>query len=347
MKETDNRLIDWAIQETKAKYRNEVSLLLTHDTYCLDEDKHVRYVNTIISDARPYVGLARTFIINGIGYDFNQVSWASFERDAEAKGYYTTVLAEADIAYAKNEADKQRFLYLRAKLFANLADAAYMYERGLEWLSKAMEVYKDMMFNDTFPGARLAAGMISQYLATAVACFNQTYFSGMGHLDALCKMTALPDDFIAMYQRVKFLHTISELREASHDLITATRAFFTANNRRDTYKPAAPDYQYLAEWEQECSYYFKRIRHFCAENDADMAFCQIYNLQPDLDELAQDFGLDGMDVLAHFDADNLPALAEKVKRAESIIREAVSAHGVTLDESADVDEFLAKNGGLA
>ena len=51
----DNRLIDWAIDETRKKYASQISLLLEHNTYCLEEDRNVRYVNTIISDADPFV----------------------------------------------------------------------------------------------------------------------------------------------------------------------------------------------------------------------------------------------------------------------------------------------------
>jgi len=117
----DNRLVDWAIHEAQTRCRDEVSLLLEHNSYCLEQDRSVRYVNTIISDAKHWCSLARTFIINGIGYDFNQVAWESFERDAQGRDSYPCVLADSQVLYSKNEAELQRFLYLRAKFFAHLA----------------------------------------------------------------------------------------------------------------------------------------------------------------------------------------------------------------------------------
>ncbi|MCL2123720.1 MAG: hypothetical protein FWH34_06475 [Desulfovibrionaceae bacterium] len=339
---TDNRLVEWAVNEAQTRYRNEVSLLLEHNSYCLERDRSVRYVNTIISDARPYIGLARTFIINGIGYDFNQVSWESFERDAQGRGTYPCVLADADILYSKNEAERQRFLYLRAKFFAHLADPVYMYERGLEFLNNAMDIYKTMMFEDALDKARIAASGIVHHLAIAVACYNQTYNKDYRRLEDLRAMRHVPEGFEALCGQILAAKTTGELQTLCHDLIAVTRDFFKVNDKR-AHKAEAPDVQYLADWYQECSYYFRRIYHFCAQDDAWQAFSQGCGLQTDLDDIAQDFRLRGLDISAYFDADNLPAYAEKVKQAEDNIVTAIDSGGVKLDAYADVDEFLAKN----
>lgn len=340
MKRTDSRLVEWAVRETEKHYKNDVSLLLEHNTYCLEDDRNVRYVNTIISDTKPYIGLARTFIIDGIGYDFNQVSWKSFETDAEAKGYFITVLAEANILYSKNEADKQRFLYLRAKLYANLANADYMYQRGLEWLNNAMEVYKTMMFVDTFSEVRKAAHFVSDYLAMAVACYNQTYFKDYDQLKELVLMEYLPESFIEQYKQVSTTQSDSELKELAHNLIAVTRSFFAVNKKEVKNNS---DYQYLADWYQECSYYFRRIYHFCTQNDSNLAFRGICGIQSDLNDLARDYGISDLDVLASFDSGNLPAFFEKLKLAEKRIVEAITSNNIKIDEYASVDDFLAKN----
>ena len=227
MKEIDNRLVEWAIKETETHYKDQVSILLEHNTYCLEEDRNVRYVNSIISDSKEYIGLARTFIINGNGYDINQLSWESFERDAEVKGYYVTILAEANILYSKNEADKQRFLYLRAKFFANLENSEYMFERGLEWLNNAMDVYKTLLFEAELSKVRKGAGFIADYLAVAVACYNQTYFKSFTKLQELNAMKYLPNNFIEQYKQIVGTKTVSELQSLCHEIIKTTRDFLS------------------------------------------------------------------------------------------------------------------------
>lgn len=342
MKTTDNRLVEWAVEQAKTKYAGEIAILLEHNTYSLESDRSVRYVNTIISDAEPPVGLARTFIINGIGYDFWQRSWESFERDAEAKSYFLTVLAQADILYARSEADRQRFLYLRAKLMSNLADFPYMYQRGLEWLSNAMELYKTMAFETGICKIRKAAGNIADYLAVAVACFNQTYFRGIDHMAELRELRLIPERFLQDYEEMVEAKTERALKEISFRMIQAARDFF---REKDTRKPlpTVPDYQYLAVWYQECSYYFRRLYAYCGQNDASLAFQQAYKLQPDLDDLARDYQIDGLDVLSYFDAENLAAFAREAKKAETRIVDAIHAHKIPIDAYDTVEDFLAQN----
>ena len=343
MKEIDNRLIDWAIKETEAKYKDEVSILLEHNTYCLEEDKNVRYLNKIISDKKEYIGLTRTFIINGNGYDFNQVSWESFERDADAKGYYLTVLAEANILYSKNEAEKQRFLYLRAKLFANLENPKYMFERGLEWLNNAMDVYKTFLFEEETSKARKGAGFIIDYLSMAVVCYNQTYFKSFTRLQELEAMKQLPDNFIEHYKQIVRAKTVSEFQALCHKIIKATREFFKINDKRVRENKLAPDYQYLACWYQECIYYFKRIVHFCDNNEAELAFDGSCHIQTDLDEIAKDFNISDLNIVSSFDAKDLPGFAKKVKQAEKSIVDALKSSNTKIDAYSSVDEFILQN----
>ncbi|MDT8719170.1 hypothetical protein IAI10_21190 [Clostridium sp. 19966] len=343
MKEIDNRLVEWAVKETETHYKDEVSILLEHNTYCLEEDRNVRYVNTIISDSKKRIGLSRTFIINGIGYDFNQVSWESFERDADVKGYYVTVLAEANILYSKNEAEKQRFLYLRAKFFANLENSQYMFERGLEWINNAMEVYKTLLFEDELSKVRKGAAFIIDCLAMAVACYNQTYFKSFTKLKELSTMKHLPSNFIQQYKQVVNGKTATELQSLSYNIIKATRDFFKINDKRHGENKITPNYQSLADWYQECSYYFKRIYHFCANNESELAFSASCAIQTDLDDIAKDFKIPNLDIISNFDSNNLSDFAKEVKLAEESIVAAIKSSNVEIDSYSSVDEFINQN----
>ena len=186
-------------------------------------------------------------IINGIGYDFQQRTWESFERDADAKGYYLTVLAEAKIIYSRNEADRQRFLYLRAKLMANLADFNYMFQRGLEWLDNAMELYKTMAFETGLCKMRKAVGYISDSLCMAVACLNQTYFKGFNQLEELKRMKHIPQDFLVYCQQMLQNSDEEALKSIAYRMIQTTRKLFYSMEPRIAPAVVHPDYTYVAE----------------------------------------------------------------------------------------------------
>jgi len=102
-----------------------------------------------------------------------------------------------------------------------------MYERGLEWLNNAMDIYKTLMFESAVDKARIAAGAIAgHHLAIAVACFNQTYNRDYRRVEDLRTMKQVPDGFLALYDQIIAAKTTDELQALCHEIIACTRDFF-------------------------------------------------------------------------------------------------------------------------
>ncbi len=345
MKALNNQLVEWTINKAKTVYKDEVCLMIEHNTYTLEQDKSVRYVNGFISQSEKPIGLARTFIIDGIGYDLQQTSWEAFEKKANVKDYYITTLADSEILYYKSEEDKQRFINMQKKLQTNLENSAYMYERGLEWLSNAMEIYKTMMFEDELYKVRKAAGFIADYLSVSVACVNQTYFKSgvMCEIDQLRLMKQIPEHFIELYESIVKAESGDEIKSLCHDIINSTRKFFKSQNRVQQRNSSQPDYTTLAEWYQECIYYFKRVYHYCNEHNPTVAFTLTCGFQTDIDDISTDFGISGLDILSHFDVENLTDFAKQVKIAEQKIVSAIEDSGVRIDSYVTIEDFIKNN----
>ena len=344
-KETDNRLLEWTINKAKTEYKDDVCLMLEHNTYSLPEDLNVRYMNGFYSNSDKLIGLARTFIINGIGYDYWQNKWDVLEKKADVKDYFITTLLDSEIIYYKNEEDKQRFLYLQAKLRANLANPKYMYERGLEWLDKAMDIYKTLMFENSLSNVRKGAGFIADHLSVAVACVNGQYFKSgiVSQIEILAKMEYIPKNFIELYKKIVRTKDVEELKILSHDMIATTRDFFKVKNKWVQNESATPDFKELAAGIRSVAYYFRRLYYYCNNNMPESAFHQSFGLQPDLDYLMSDFKISNLDLLSSFDADNLAGYAAHVKTIEQKIISAIEENGVTIESYPSVEDFLQKN----
>lgn len=344
MESKNNKLIEWTIKQAETTYKDKISIMTEHTTYMLEQDSSLRYVNTFISESKSIIGLARTFIINGIGYDLWQNPWESFEKKADLKDYYITSLADSTIVYYKSEEDKQRFLSLQKKLQANLENPSYMYERGLEWLSNAMELYQTMMFEDALYKVRKASGYIADYLAVSVACINQTYYkSVMTQISQLRTMKKIPKDFIELSESIAKAKTVDELKHLCHELIQNTRTLFKSLKKGEIKSNNNPDYAWLASWYQECCYYLRRIYYYCDENNPTVAFKLTCGIQADLDDISVDFGISGLDILSHFNAEKLADFAKQVKIAEHKIVSAIEENGVKIDSYATVEEFVQNN----
>lgn len=344
-KQQDDRLLEWTINKAKTEFKDDICLMLEHNTYTLTEDLNVRYMKEFISNSDELTGLARTFIINGIGYDYWQRKWEDYERIAEVKDYYTTSLMDSEIIYYKDEEDKQRFLNLQARLRENLSNPKYMYERGLEWLNKAMDIYKVLMFENDICNVSKGAGFIADYLSVAVACVNQQYFKSgiVAQVEVLSQMGTIPERFIDIYKSIVREKSVDVLKELSHEIIASTRAFFKSQNKWNKEQNIVPNYKELATWYQECSYYFRRLYYYCSNDMPDIAFQQSFNLQSDLDWLTVDFNISGLDLLSAFDVDNLTEYAIHAKTIEQKIVSAIEGNSVSIDSYPTIEDFIKKN----
>jgi hypothetical protein len=345
MDKKDNRLLEWTINKAKTEFKDDICFMLEHGKHTLPEDSQVRFISGFVSNADHLIGMARTFIINGIGYDYWQREWKDFERIADIKDYYTCSLADAKLVYYKDEEDKQRFLYLQAKLRKNLDDPKYMYERGLEWLDKAMDIYKTLLFEEALCNVRMNAGFIADRLSVAVACVNQKYFDNgvIAQIEPLSKMEYVPENFVELYKKIVRSQDIDELKSLSHEMLSSTKKFFKAQNKWVKNAQEKPDYQELAFWYQEGSYYFHRLYCHCRDNQPENAFHQCINLQPEFNFLMEDFKISDLDLLSNFDADNLAEVAACAKIIEQRIISEIEGNGVTIEIYPTLEDFLEKN----
>ncbi len=233
MKETGAKLAEWAIRKIEAEYKDDVCLLLEHQTLRLPEDQEKTSFSYFIPATSRAGALARTFIIAGIGYDLFPVAWERVERMADAGDYNTTVLADAEILWARTEDDRQRFASLQARLAANLQNPHLMYRRGLEWVEAAMDIYQEMLFEDRLAKVREKAGTLLNFLCIAVACRNGTYLK-QGQTDeikVISSMKETPTGFAELYERIIRAKTAEEQKRLCHEIIVATKQFLEGHDK--------------------------------------------------------------------------------------------------------------------
>lgn len=345
MKQTGAVLADWAVRKVESEYKEDVCLLLEHRTLRLDQDQGSTSFSYYIPATSRANGLARTFIIEGIGYDLFPVPWERIERTAEAGEYNTTLLADAEILYARSDDDRQRFVSLQAKLAANLQNPHYMYSRALEWLAAVMELYQETLFAEALPRVRENAGRICDLLAVAVACVNRRYFrhGRTNQISELRSMDEVPAGFTELYEQTIRARTAEEQKRLCHGIIATTRGFLEQRDRHAARRISAPDFSELAAWYQELCYTWRRVYHWCDMNDPVNAYLWCCLLQNEVDKVGDEYGIEDLDIFSAFDADHLSAFRERAESVERKIVAAIEANGATIESYPSVDGFLKAN----
>ena len=344
MKENDTRLTDWALKKIETDFHDDVCLLLEHRTLKLEKDMLVKTFSFYIPATNRANGLAKTFIIDGIGYDLFPMSWEQIERMADVEEYNTTCLADAEILWVKSDEDKQRFVSLQARLKANLQNPQYMLERAKKWFDTVKEIYQDTLFEEKVYKVRENAGVICDLLSISVAFVNGCYFKHgqTNQISELSGMKKIPMDFVKLYKEIVCESSSDVQKQLCHEIIKNTKAFLDKQMKKpDTI--SAPDFTELASWYQELCYTWRRVYHWCDMNDPINTYIWCCNLQNEIDEWGIKFGIADIDILGSFKADNLADFRKHTEAIESNFRQIIKKNGVKLDEYKTVEEFIKAN----
>jgi len=284
MKTVNEKLEQWAVKKIETEFPDDVCLLLDHKTLRLDKDRDSGKVGleSYVPHTTRANGLARTFIIDGIGYDLFPQTWERLEKMADVDHYNLTCLDDAVVVWARSEADRQRFESLQAKLRANLKNPALMAERAHKWVNTAAELFADMLFDERARIVRQNAGYICDILAVAIAYTNGTFFhhGQTGQLEELRKMSAVPHDFIDVYEQIVFENDLEAQKKLCRRLLCVVKDHLKSltsggqSHKRDVAE--------LASWYHELSYTWRRISHFCEIGDAATAYLWGCMLQEEL-----------------------------------------------------------------
>ena len=344
MSKPDTRLADWAVKKIESEYRSDVCLLLEHKTLKLEKDMEADTFSFYIPATNRANGLARTFIISGIGYDLFPMTWERIERMADVKEYNTTCLADATILWARTDEDRQRFTSLQARLKANLQNPQYMQERAEKWFDIVKEIFQDTLFEDKLSKVRENAGYICDLLSIAVAFVNQSYFSHgqTNQLSILANMGKTPQDFTKLYEAIIKESSPDEQKRLCKIIINNTKTFLDEQEKIYV-NSAAPDFSELASWYQELCYTWRRVYYWCDQGDPINAYIWCCNLQNEVDEWGAKFNITDTDIFSSFKTNDLPGFRKRAEQVEDLFRNAIAANDIVLDEYKTVEDFLEVN----
>ena len=217
MKPTQRELTEWAINQIKTKYKDDIALLIAISGHSLEDECHGECFDYFVPANENGNRLGQTFIIDGVGHDLYPRSWERIENMAEFRDDFTFGLGDAEILYARNEEDRKHFADMQELLKAHLQDKDYMLRKALEKLDAAMEIYRTMMFEDSLYKVRMSVGFIARYLSIGVACINGTYFRKRLDLETveLEQMKDVPEGFTSIYDQIVKAGSVDELKKLS------------------------------------------------------------------------------------------------------------------------------------
>lgn len=345
MKPTQKELTNWAIAQIQEKYKEDVALLIGISGHSLENDCHGECFDYFVPANEKGNKLAQTFIIDGVGHDLYPRSWKRIESMAEFNDDFTNGLADAKILYSRNEDDKMRFIDYQERLMANLKNKDFMFMKALEKLDMSMEIYRTLIFEESFYKVKMGAGFIARYLSIGVACINGTFFRQRLDLETveLSQMAEVPNNFITYFEEIVKSKSVEELKHLCYEIISTFRKFIAARKPAKAETKRTLNYNDLVAWYEEMSLTWRRIYYYSDTDDYERAFPDVLNLQHELNIIKEEFGLEEMDLLGSFDTEHLSGLKQSAQEFEAYIVSEIESHGVAINKYDTLEQFLAKN----
>lgn len=333
---------DWVIRQAKERYPQDIALVVAHNTLRIGAEKEMGepVISFFVPATEKGNQLARTFVLDGVGYDIWGISWERLEKFALLEEYNVTVLADSVLLYARTPEDAKRYEELKALQKKCLSDPQISRKCALSSYEQAKKICCELLFAKD-SDVKMSAGYVLDFLARAVAFTNRSYFrfSQVDQLREMAGMALVPEGFAELYGKILSEPDHRVLKELCVQAVEMIQQFLQQQAPAGT-EEKNRDFQVLADWYGELAYTWLRIRHYAAEKDAQRVFFWGCYLQTELNWVSEEFGLEKPQLMERYRPEDLAGFAACADRLEQQMRQLILQGGGVIHEYADPEAFL-------
>ena len=329
-KQTRDRLVDWIGKTVRSHYTGKVALVCLYGSHINGTaNEHSDVDCYFVPKTEEGMALARTFLLEGVGYDIYPAPWERLEAIARLEQSHQPMVGDVQVLYADSPADLEKLEAVGWQLRDNLADPVFRGRAAKERFARACSRLPQA--NDDLKTARLKAGGLLMDVAEVFA-FGQGEYYHYGlkrQFPDLLALPQLPDGLEEDYLAVLKAKTSAEIACACQRLLEGCPWPVMQNQQPVAWgdRPAA---EQLAGLYEEISSTFLKI-YRCAEvGDPVLAFLSAVCLQ---------WELPWTDLLSGYRYDDLDGLAENAREVERQLRRELANENVPLKEYQTFAQF--------
>ncbi len=319
----------------RARYANDVSIMIVYGSSIngTSNEKSDLDMLYIPKTNRGY-DFARTFILDGVGYDLWRTDWKCLERFANYEDMRVSVLTGSQLVYHSSYEDKQRYEVL--KNVAISIESGLLTKDLLEkakcHLSKATQYYGELCLKSNLA----IAGQILMELCNVVCLVNHTYlhFGTKRIIEELSELDKLPTGFISAYKNV--IEQPSAINENCATLLKMAKLFL-----EELEKELFPLKSNIAGIYEELFSHWNKIRVSCAKGDALNAFMAATSLQSDLDAIQKSLGVEinALRFFDKFDSKNLLGFVTEADKAETAFVDLLHSEEIPITRYENIEQL--------
>lgn len=331
------QMVSILVEKIKTDYADDVAIMSVYGSYIHNATHEKSDIDFyFIPKSEKGFSLARTFIVEGTGFDFWALSWERAENIANYNGGFASIIADAEVVWHASREDLERYLELQDRARNPVFDrAGKVNERLIEIEHQYFEIYA---LKGNFSLQKQKAVRLLGQLIEILALLNHTYIhrGWSSSLEEACTLKKLPREFKETSEHILFAREANDLIPNLFRLIVATKRLADSRESYTTdYKNA-----FAMLYEEEKSIYNKLYRA-CDTGDAATAVMAGVAIQEDIINIMgfsayqQYFS----DIVSPFDVNNLPGYKGFVQKHEQQFLNFIRVNGIAITEYSSIDEF--------
>jgi predicted nucleotidyltransferase len=326
LKQKNKELIDILIQKVRKEYENDIDLIGVYGSFFTGDfhEKSDLDLLVVLNNERGW-GFSTCFILDGVGYDLYGSPWTKLEKMASFDHTFVSHVIDVDIVYCREPECRNRFIQLRQKALdiINNPITTELLEKSKKHLEDATFAYGKMMLEDEIGAARKLSGDIIYHLTNTVCFLNHSYFKlGVKHqLEEMLAMKRVPKHFDEYFNDVMHAASVTAIKEAAAKLVKTVKELYDEITEETLEKVVPTKDNLKGTYEEIWSNWKNKIQYAVDYNDKLLAFSSGASCQEFYDEMHLERGTASINLMKHFQANNLDSFAKAFEEAMELYKE--------------------------
>jgi predicted nucleotidyltransferase len=324
------------IEKVKKDYYGDVSIINIYGSY-LNNNAH-KFSDLdlfLVPKTERGYNLGKTFILNGIGYDFWALSWERLERIAKhEEGSRYSIITEGKVVYNNAEDDLIRFNKLK-----DIANGNYINMENAKKILGNMyvEYFRLVDKNDSTNIRKSIIGIIYD-LSNLLVEINGKPIKRIRKYQKqeILSMDLIPENFEIIYDRLFIEKDINIIKELLHKLITNVEKLINEpSSENRLFKDL------FSGFYEEMIQHYNKIYYAC---DAGDVYTPLY-ASVELTEIIEKLFIECNckyklpDIVGEYDATNLNKIKKSAKRHQTEFVKILKENGIHITEFNNINEL--------
>lgn len=344
LKQRNKELIDIVIQKVQKEYQDDIDLIGVCGSFFTGDfhEKSDLDLLVVLNNERGW-GFSTCFILDGIGYDLYGSPWIKLEKMASFDHTFVSHVIDVDVVYCREPQCRERFMKLRHKAL-NIINSPMnkeILQKSKKHLDDAILTYGKMMLEDELGTVRQLSGGVIYDITNTVCFLNHNYFK-LGvkrQMEEMLAMKRVPKHFEQYFNDVMYAASVPDIKETTAKLIKIVKELYDEIAKEIIEAKVPTKDNIKGSYEEVYSNWKNKIKYAADHKDVLLAFSSGFSCQNFYDEYREECGTVCIDLMKHFDANNLDSFATAFGEAMQLYKEEYEKLGMPVLTYDSMDAF--------